>query len=242
MLADYQAQNNVPQEVCDQILEAAKESSVGEDGVRSQVKIRRPDGQNHIRYEYNLEHIDSQKNEITFYRHINYSDGRKHEVHCVVKIEDFVNAHVIDRNEGSGIANTSLGQSGSLRILQGLLLETKNSDETFDFGAYLRSVVGPPPKDMPDPHAHHILFKKGLGAEQQALVTEVQILLRKYGIDPIFGPENLVWAPNRIEGQHDIKALQQVIDFLKMTDEMFGTREEMINALKSLGKTAAERR
>lgn len=66
--------------------------------------------------------------------------------------------------------------------------------------------------------------------------------MRKYGIGPIFGPENLVWAPNRIEGQHDIKALQQVIDFLKMTDEMFGTREEMINALKSLGKTAAERR
>ncbi|MDF5306795.1 RHS repeat-associated core domain-containing protein, partial [Vibrio parahaemolyticus] len=105
MLAEYQAQNNVPQEVCDQILEAAKESSVGEDGARSQVKIRRPDGQNHIRYEYNLEHIDSQKNEITFYRHINYSDGRKREIHCVVKIEDFVNAHVIDRNEGSGIAN-----------------------------------------------------------------------------------------------------------------------------------------
>ncbi|TOF46015.1 hypothetical protein CGJ22_23840, partial [Vibrio parahaemolyticus] len=25
MLAEYQAQNNVPQEVCDQILEAAKE-------------------------------------------------------------------------------------------------------------------------------------------------------------------------------------------------------------------------
>ncbi|WP_277445207.1 hypothetical protein [Vibrio parahaemolyticus] len=51
-----------------------------------------------------------------------------------------------------------------------------------------------------------------------------------------------MWAPIRIEGQHDIKALQQVIDFLKMTDETFGTREEMINALKSLGKTAAERR
>nr|WP_237770335.1 hypothetical protein [Vibrio parahaemolyticus] len=179
MLAEYQAPNNVPQEICDQILESVKESSVGEDGVRSQVKIRRPDGQNHIRYEYDLEHIDSQKNEITFYRHINYSDGRKHKVHCVVKIEDFVNAHVIDRNEGSGIANTSLDQSGSLRILQGLLLETKNSDETFDFGAYLKSVVGPPPKDMPDPHAHHILFKKGLGAEQQALVTEGQILFEE---------------------------------------------------------------
>lgn len=41
-----------------------------------------------------------------------------------------------------------------------------------------------------------------------------------------------MWAPNRIEGQHDIKELQQVIDFLKMIDEMFGTRDEMINALK----------
>ncbi|AKU55044.1 Rhs family protein [Vibrio parahaemolyticus] len=73
-----QAQSNVPQELCDRILEAAKESSVGEGGVRSQVKIRRPDGQNHIRYEYDLELIDSQKNEIIFYRHINYSDGRKY--------------------------------------------------------------------------------------------------------------------------------------------------------------------
>ncbi|TOO39898.1 hypothetical protein CGH38_22190, partial [Vibrio parahaemolyticus] len=94
MLAEYQAQSDVPQEVCDQILEAAKESSIGEDGVRSQVKIRKPKGKNHIRYEYDLEHIDSQKNEITFYRHINYYDGREHKVHCVVKIEDFVNAHV----------------------------------------------------------------------------------------------------------------------------------------------------
>ncbi|HHI4955824.1 hypothetical protein [Vibrio parahaemolyticus] len=83
---------------------------------------------------------------------------------------------------------------------------------------------------------------KGLGAEQQALVTGGPNSFEKYGIDPIFGPENLVWAPNRIEGQHDIKALQQVIDFLKMTDEMFGSRDEMINALKQLGKTATERR
>ncbi|MCX8778540.1 RHS domain-containing protein, partial [Vibrio parahaemolyticus] len=102
MLAEYQAQSNVPQELCDRILEAAKESSVGEGGVRSQVKIRRPDGQNHIRYEYDLEHIDSQKNEITFYRHINYSDGRKHEVQYVVGIEEFVNAHVFDSEKVGG--------------------------------------------------------------------------------------------------------------------------------------------
>ncbi|TOK94813.1 RHS repeat-associated core domain-containing protein, partial [Vibrio parahaemolyticus] len=102
MLAEYQAQSNVPQELCDRILEAAKESSVGESGVRSQVKIRKPDGKNHIRYEYDLDHIDSQKNEITFYRHINHSDGSKHEVQYVVKIEDFVNAHVFDSEKVGG--------------------------------------------------------------------------------------------------------------------------------------------
>ncbi|MBE4426147.1 type IV secretion protein Rhs [Vibrio parahaemolyticus] len=96
MLAEYQAQSDVPQEVCDQILEAAKESSVGEDGVRSQVKIRKPNGKNNIRYEYDLDHIDCEKNEITFYRHINHSDGSRPEVQYVVGIEEFVNAHVFD--------------------------------------------------------------------------------------------------------------------------------------------------
>ncbi|EGQ8015538.1 RHS domain-containing protein [Vibrio sp. B511a] len=102
MLAEYQAQSDVPQEVCDQILEAAKESSVGEGGVRSQVKIRKPKGKNHIRYEYDLDHIDCEKNEITFYRHINHSDGSKHEVQYVVGIEEFVNAHVFDSEKVGG--------------------------------------------------------------------------------------------------------------------------------------------
>ncbi len=102
MLAEYQAQSDVPQEVCDQILEAAKESSVGEDGVRSQVKIRKPKGKNHIRYEYDLDHIDCERNEITFYRHINHSDGSRHEVQYVVGIEEFVNAHVFDSEKVGG--------------------------------------------------------------------------------------------------------------------------------------------
>ncbi|EGQ9164534.1 RHS repeat-associated core domain-containing protein [Vibrio parahaemolyticus] len=102
MLTEYQAQSDVPQEVCDQILEAAKESSVGEDGVRSQVKIRKPNGKNNIRYEYDLDHIDCKKNEITFYRHINHSDGSRHEVQYVVGIEEFVNAHVFDSEKVGG--------------------------------------------------------------------------------------------------------------------------------------------
>ncbi|WP_257978785.1 RHS repeat domain-containing protein, partial [Vibrio parahaemolyticus] len=100
MLAEYQAQSDVPQEVCDQILEAAKESSVGEDGVRSQVKIRKPNGKNNIRYEYDLDHIDCERNEITFYRHINYSGGFTREFRHAVSINDFVNAHVSGEIKG----------------------------------------------------------------------------------------------------------------------------------------------
>ncbi|HHF0560551.1 TPA: type IV secretion protein Rhs, partial [Vibrio antiquarius] len=53
-------------------------------------------GKNNIRYEYDLDHIDCERNEITFYRHINHSDGSRHEVQYVVGIEEFVNAHVFD--------------------------------------------------------------------------------------------------------------------------------------------------
>ncbi len=33
----------------------------------------------------------------------------------------------------------------------------------FDFGKYLRGLVGDLPTAMINPHVHHILFKKGLG-------------------------------------------------------------------------------
>ncbi|TOO62963.1 type IV secretion protein Rhs, partial [Vibrio parahaemolyticus] len=47
-------------------------------------------------------HIDCERNEITFYRHINHSDGSKHEVQYVVGIEEFVNAHVFDSEKVGG--------------------------------------------------------------------------------------------------------------------------------------------
>jgi hypothetical protein len=102
MLVEIHSQGKVPKELCDRVLQAAKETSVGEDGVRSQVKIRKPNGKNHIRYEYDIDHIDCQKNEITFYRHINQSDGSKQEVQYVVGIEEFVNAHVLDSERADG--------------------------------------------------------------------------------------------------------------------------------------------
>ncbi len=106
--------------------------------------------------------------------------------------------------------------------------------------------MGNPPADMVDPHAHHILFKEGNGQAQKTLVQEGQALLRRFGIDPIYGLENLVWAPNRITGQHDYAGLKNVVNQLKMVEEMGGNfdfiKGELTIQLKRLGKIAATRR
>jgi len=72
---------------------------------------------------------------------------------------------------------------------------TKEYDEALikiEFGKYLRGIIGDPPTAMIDPHAYHILFKKGNGQKQRELVQEGQEILKKYGIEPISGKENLV--------------------------------------------------
>ncbi|WP_399627914.1 hypothetical protein [Sporosarcina sp. SG10008] len=121
---------------------------------------------------------------------------------------------------------------------------TKEYDEALikiDFGKYLRGLIGDPPVDMVDSHAHHILFKKGLGEAQQKLVQEGQEILRKYGIEPIIGKENLVWAPNRIAGQHNISALENVVNQLKAVDAAGADLDDIIEILEDLGKQAASR-
>ncbi|MFS0559481.1 hypothetical protein AB1K91_01950 [Terribacillus sp. 179-K 1B1 HS] len=122
---------------------------------------------------------------------------------------------------------------------------SKEYDEALikiDFGKYLRGLIGDPPSGMIDPHAHHILFKKGLGDAQQKLVQEGQDILRKYGIEPVIGKENLVWAPNRIAGQHSISALENVVNQLKAVDAAGADLDDMIEILEDLGKQAASRR
>ena len=114
--------------------------------------------------------------------------------------------------------------------------------DNFDFGKYLKTNVGDPPKGMKDPHAHHILFKKGLGKSQQELVKEGYKILREYDIDPIFGIENLTWATNRVKGQHGIDALKNVVDNIKEIKNSGGDRDDMVQRLKELGDLAATRR
>ncbi len=52
--------------------------------------IRKPKVKNYIRYEYDLDHIDCEKNEVTFHRYINHSDGSKRKVQYVVGIQEIV--------------------------------------------------------------------------------------------------------------------------------------------------------
>ena len=106
-------------------------------------------------------------------------------------------------------------------------------------GEYLRNTIGNPPEDMINPHAHHILFKTGLGEKQQELVKEGQAILRKYGIDPITGPENIVWAPNSVNGQHALPSLEKVVNSLKLVDKMGGDYDDIVEALERMGKIAS---
>ncbi|MDM5293215.1 T7SS effector LXG polymorphic toxin [Peribacillus simplex] len=110
-----------------------------------------------------------------------------------------------------------------------------------DFGKYLRGLIGDPPTAMINPHAHHILFKKGLGQKQQELVREGQEILRRYGIDPIIGKENLVWAPNAVIGQHSLDALEEVVNQLRAIEAMDGDFDDIVEALEDLGDIASTR-
>ncbi len=110
-----------------------------------------------------------------------------------------------------------------------------------DFGKYLTGLIGGPPEAMINPHAHHILFKKGLGQKQKELVQEGQEILRKYGIDPIIGQENLVWAPNAVVGQHSIDALEIVVHRLKAVESEGGDLDDIVDALEELGNLASRR-
>ena len=104
----------------------------------------------------------------------------------------------------------------------------------------LTASQGGPPEWMENPHAHHILFQKGVGKEQQDMVDAGHKILRHYVIDPVNGIENLVWAPN-IKGQHTKEALKLVVKKLIQLKNNGASRAQVINALQELGRIAVNR-
>ncbi|MGP0686480.1 T7SS effector LXG polymorphic toxin [Priestia aryabhattai] len=155
--------------------------------------------------------------------------------HSVNKVEQKPIESVKVREETLGIEKTKE------QLIKNTDESTKNVDQ-IDYGAYLKKNIGGPPSDMYDPHAHHIVFKKGNGVAQKELVKEGQEILREYDIDPILGLENLVWAPNRVKGQHGIEALTNVVDNIRKVRDAGGDREDMVEMLEKLGDIAKRRR
>nr|WP_275994431.1 polymorphic toxin-type HINT domain-containing protein [Argonema antarcticum] len=107
-----------------------------------------------------------------------------------------------------------------------------------EYGRFLRRQIGDPPTDMENPHAHHILQKLGREGTQRALVQEGQAILRKHGIDPIWGLENLVWAPNR---GHTTAAQELVVEELKAVDAAGLGYDDIVTVLRRHGRIAANR-
>ena len=94
---------------------------------------------------------------------------------------------------------------------------------------------------MINPHAHHIIFKTGNGEAQQELVKEAQEILRSYGIDPILGKENIVWAPNAVKGQHSVDSLKTIVEELRLISELGGTYYDIVEILHTQGRVASLR-
>lgn len=65
-------------------------------------------------------------------------------------------------------------------------------------------------------HAHHICYKRGQEGEMNDIAMEGHEILRRYGIDPVLDPHNLVSAPNTGHSTEDIR---KVVDGIKETEK-----------------------
>ncbi|WP_419957622.1 T7SS effector LXG polymorphic toxin [Psychrobacillus psychrotolerans] len=149
------------------------------------------------------------------------------------KLKNAIQNNTFSVNELSEISK-KMSELGITKVYNEALIK-------IDFGKYLRGLIGDPPTAMMNPHAHHILFKKGLGQKQQELVREGQEILRRYGVDPIIGKENLVWAPNAVIGQHSLDALENVVNQLKTVEIEGGDFDDFVEVLEELGNLASRR-
>jgi hypothetical protein len=93
---------------------------------------------------------------------------------------------------------------------------------------------------MVAPHAHHIVYKAGIGPLQALEAMAGRAILRRHGIDPIRGIENLTWAPN-VKGQHTLANLRSVVGDLRAVDRAGGGYDEIVAVLQQHGELAARR-
>ncbi|MCZ2340834.1 MAG: AHH domain-containing protein [Bacteroidales bacterium] len=93
------------------------------------------------------------------------------------------------------------------------------------------------PAGSPQPHAHHIVMKKGKGVEANKDSLAAQKILQSYGIDPIFGYQNLVWAPlwpGHTTPKNGAVYAKAVLTALETVVGENGNKSDIITALQSI--------
>jgi LysM repeat protein len=106
------------------------------------------------------------------------------------------------------------------------------------FSAETIDAMGPAPAGMKNAHRHHVLEVNGRAGEHRTLVREGQDILRSYKIDPLQGPENLVWAPNK---GHTVGAARSLVDELRAAQQYGLSRNQVVQILQKHGNQAARR-
>jgi N-acetyl-beta-hexosaminidase len=95
-----------------------------------------------------------------------------------------------------------------------------------------RELFGDPPSFMTNPHGHHIAFQKGSNAASE-YASKSREILQRFGIDPIHGKENLIWAEN---SGHSAANAREVLQRLTAAANSGGGRQAVEDALRKAGR------
>lgn len=100
------------------------------------------------------------------------------------------------------------------------------------WGDRARQLFGDPPSWMQNAHGHHIAFKEG-GDVAGEFAAKSRAILEHYGIDPIQGKENLIWAQN---AGHSVANAKEVLQRLTDAAQSGGGRDAVVEALRKAGR------
>ena len=144
-----------------------------------------------------------------------------------------------DPKQGNYISQDPIGLAGNKLSLYQYAKDCNTSIDLLGWseckwGEYYKKLSGTePPIEMINPHAHHIVFRNGPPGAK-IYIEDSQRILREAGIDPIYGIENFVWAPNK---NHTIAAAKAVNEALRKAVE---NNESIAKTLEKLGKLFAD--
>jgi len=112
------------------------------------------------------------------------------------------------------------------------LFENSGNAAKGSWGDKARALFGDPPSWMKGAHGHHIAFQEGNRAAAPYAAKSREIL-EKFGIDPVNGKENLIWARN---AGHSAANAKEVLQRLTEAAQSGGAREAVVEALRKAGR------